>query len=333
MNELELAMDCGPDHKAFRRMNAIHLLLIGVSFEHVMRNSRIGERTLQLWISRFNDRGIDALAYRPKSGRPRKLALQEVEESILPLVDDPSLAGQSHWTAVKLHGWLRDERKLDLSYRTVVRYLHEQGYVRKMPRPVPAPPDPDSWEKSREAFAVELLALLEDPSQQVFFGDEAGFEGDPRPRQKWVKRGTRPEEPYHGGHLRRNVIGAVNPRSGQLVSLLVPYCDSTVFQVFLDTLASEAPPEPGMTHHLVLDNASWHKTGTLEWHHFKPLYLPPYSPDFNPIERLWQRLKGNDLAGYFTRNGEELEEKILGALGRLLEQPEIIRSVCNTHNK
>lgn len=333
MEELELAMDCGPDHKAFRRMNAIHLLLIGVSFEHVIRNSRISERTLQLWISRFNELGIDGLAYRPKSGRPRKLAAAEVDRVILPLVEDPSLAGQTHWTATKLHGWLRGDRDLDLSYRTVVRYLHERGYVRKLPRPVPAPPDPDGWEKAREAFAVELVGMLEDPAREVFFGDEAGFEGDPRPRLKWVKRGSRPVQEYHGGHLRRNVIGAVNTRSGQLVSLVVPHCDTAVFQVFLDTLASEAPERAGVTHHLVLDNAGWHKSGCLNWHHIKPVYLPPYSPDFNPIERLWQHLKGNDLAGYFTRKGQELEDKILRALGRLLDEPDVVRSACNPYTK
>ncbi|MCC6881209.1 MAG: transposase, partial [Verrucomicrobiales bacterium] len=43
---------------------------------------------------------------------------------------------------------------------------------------------------------------------------------------------------------------------------------------------------------LVVDNASWHHSKALDWHHIKPLHLPPYSPDFNPIERLWQHLRG-----------------------------------------
>ncbi|MEY3895325.1 MAG: superfamily endonuclease [Verrucomicrobiota bacterium] len=33
-------------------------------------------------------------------------------------------------------------------------------------------------------------------------------------------------------------------------------------------------------------NAGWHKSARLDWHHIKPVYLSPYSPDFNPIERL-----------------------------------------------
>ena len=138
----------------------------------------------------------------------------EISEKILPLVDDPKLADRHHWTARALCGWLKNNKELILSYRTLVRYLHEQDYARRILRPMPEPPDRDAWEDRRESFCGELLGMLEDPACEVFFGDEAGFEGDPRPRQKWVKRGSRPTQGYYGGHVRQNVVGAVNPSSG-----------------------------------------------------------------------------------------------------------------------
>jgi transposase len=321
-------MACCPDGKSYRRLNAIHLLLLGVAYDLVVRNCGRSERCLRLWISRFNEQGIDGLTYRPRSGRPRKLSAATVESEILPVVDDPSLAGQLHWTAVKLSGWLRREKPFDISYRKLVRYLHEQNYARRIPRPVPEPPDPMAWAKKREACAAELAALLADPAARVFFGDEAGFEGDPRPRHKWVKRGSRPTQSYYGGHLRRNVIGAVEPASGQFTSLIVAHCNTEVFQAFLDTLAAEAPPEEGKQIHLVLDNAGWHKSASLDWHHIQPFYLSPYSPDFNPIERFWQQLKGQAMAGFLTNDGDNLTGKLLESLQSLLEKPEIIRSVC-----
>lgn len=326
-------MDCGPDGKAFRRLNTIHLLLVGGSFELALRNSRVKERTLRLWISRFNERGIEGLAYRPYTGRPRKLDPVRVTSEILPLVDEPSLANQTHWTLTKLCGWLREENQIDLSYRTLVRYLHEHNYARRIPRKVPEPPDKVVWENQREAFAGELLDLLGDKKVDVFFGDEAGFEGDPRPRSKWVKRGTRPTQGYYGGHIRQNVVGAVNPASGQLVSLIVPHCDTEVFQAFLDTMATEVAKTKGRRVVLVLDNASWHKTKSLNWHHIEPVYLPAYSPDFNPIERLWQHLKSHYLAGYLTKSGQELSNKIYDSIRSLLDKPETIRSVCRTHSE
>jgi transposase len=72
---------------------------------------------------------------------------------------------------------------------------------------------------------------------------------------------------------------------------------------------------------------------SLQWHHIEPVYLPPYSPDFNPIERLWQHLKSNYLAGYITKYGDELNEKLFTSLRELLEQPKTIRSVCKTHSE
>ena len=40
-----------------------------------------------------------------------------------------------------------------------------------------------------------------------------------------------------------------------------------------------------------MDNASWHKSAQLHWHHFEPAYLPPYSPDLNPIEQTFAKFK------------------------------------------
>jgi len=326
-------MDCGCDNKAFRRLNAMHLLLIGADYPVVLRNSRVSDRMLRLWISRFNAQGIDGLTYRPRPGRPRKLESDKVASEVLPLLDNPALAGETHWTVVKLCGWLREKKEIDINYRTLVRYLHEHEYVRKMPRPVPEPPNRDAWEDQREEFAFELLDLLGNPTCEVFFGDEAGFEGDPRPRHKWVKRGSRPTQSYHGSHVRKNVIGAVNPSTGQLVTMIVPHCDAALFQIFLDTMAKDVPKSRGKRVMLVLDNASWHKTKCLHWHHIEPVYLPPYSPDFNPIERLWQHLKGHYLAGYFTKEGKDLCNKLAESIQDLMDKPKIIRSVCRTHSK
>ena len=64
-------MDCGPDSKAYRRLNAIHILLLGAPCQIVLRNSVVSERTVRLWIARFNEQGIDGLIYRPRPGRPR----------------------------------------------------------------------------------------------------------------------------------------------------------------------------------------------------------------------------------------------------------------------
>jgi len=294
-----------------------------------MKHARVSERCLQLWIQRYNDGGIDAISYKPKTGRPRLLEKETVEQQILPVVLDPKSVQENHWTATKLCGWLKQNKSLELSYSTLVRYLHEHKMVRRIPRPMPEPRDEEKWIEEREYFCSSLLDWMEDANVELFFGDEAGFEGDPRPRQKWVKRGSHPTQPYYGGHIRQNVVGAVSPSTGQLVSLIVPHNDTEVFQAFLDTMAAEVPEREGKQVYLILDNASWHKSTSLNWRHIVPKFLPAYSPDFNPIERLWQHLKSHYLAGYITKDRNELCDKLYESLANLIKSPETLKSVCN----
>lgn len=102
-------------------------------------------------------------------------------------------------SSIALRRWLKDNRELVMIYRTLVRCLHGQDYARRIPRPMPEPPGRDKRLKQREAFLPELAKLHDDEQVELFFGDEAGFEGDPRPRQGRMKRGTRPIQGYHGG--------------------------------------------------------------------------------------------------------------------------------------
>ena len=98
------------------------------------------------------------------------------------------------------------------------------------------------------------------------------------------------------------------------MSLIVPRCDTAVFQIFLDAMAAEVPRRRGKRVLLVLDNASWHKTKSLRWHHIKPVYLPPYSPDFNPIEMAFSKLKA-----LLRKAAERTVEGLWAAIGRLID--------------
>jgi hypothetical protein len=118
----------------------------------------------------------------------------------------------------------------------------------------------------------------------------------------------------------------VCPQSGGLSALVFDGVDTAVFQCFLDELAAAAPPVSGQRQLLIMDNASWHKSGTLRWHHFEPVYLPAYSPDFNPIERLWLRLKADWFTDYIARSGAELTDRLCVALNALIEDPEKVAS-------
>jgi hypothetical protein len=194
----------------------------------------------------------------------------------------------------------------------------------RLPRTWPERQD----EATRKAFLAALDALQQDPAAELWFADACGVEGDPRPRHRWVARGSRPRVPYLGDHLRGNVVGAVCPQSGQCFALIFEDVDTDGFQLFLDQLAQAVPPQAGKRRILVIDNASWHKAERLNWHHFEPRYLPAYRPDLNSIERLWLRLKAHWFADFLTRTPQALLERLVSALNAFLEDPPTVASQC-----
>lgn len=310
-----MAKRCAPTQQGFVRFQALELLLEGYTEREVARISDRDERTIQRWLAAFNERGIDGLALKGYAGRPRKIEAEKFSAQYVPLLLDPDRAGETHWTALKFHGYLKAEYREELSYATLLRYLHENELALRYPRRWPERQN----EQEREEYLRKHRKLCADSEVSLWYCDEAGFEGDPRPRRRWVKVGSRPRIPYLGDHIRHHVIGAVNPEQGELFSLVVPHSDHLVFQTFLDELAKHTNhSEPNRRTVLVLDNASWHKHSSLNWHHITPCYLPAYSPDYNPIEAIWRVLKDRFFNGWIAKTPDQLIERLCAALRSLI---------------
>lgn len=158
------------------RLRAVKALLLGIAFEQVMALFEAAERTLRDWVSAFNEQGIDGLIERTHPGRPRVIAEQQATY-LSALIEEPAKAGEAHWTARKLHGWVRSNLDLEVSYTTVWRLFHERGFSLQVPRPWPDRQD----EAAREVFRQKIATLLEDNDLEIWFQDEMGVEGDPRP--------------------------------------------------------------------------------------------------------------------------------------------------------
>ena len=237
--ELRVAMEAAPHKRSYVRLATVRALLLGYTRAQVCQIHDRSDRMVRLWIECFNRGGIDALITRARPGRPRKVKLERVRDLLLPVLENPAQAGQVHWTGVKIHGYLKEQLSLELGYRTAVRWLHELNFHLRVPQPWPERQN----EEERKKFQEELRALCADPQVELWFGDESGFEGDPRPRRRWVQPGKPRTVPYLGDHIRQNVIGAVAPQSGALFSLIVDGVDTDVFQFFLDEMAKAVPKE------------------------------------------------------------------------------------------
>lgn len=308
MSELDIASGAAASLRSHNRLMAIRALILGISHDQVTVLCQVSRRTLTNWINRFNAQGIDGLIDRPRPGRPRSIKKEQNDE-LKALVDNPELAGQTHWTAKKFHGYLRHELNQEVGYSTVVRWLHENNFALKVPRSWPERQD----NEQRQAFLERLRGYLDDPDIDIWYLDETGIEGDPRPRRRWAQKGEPIRQPYLGTHLRMNVTGMILPRLGDFYALEFTHNDTDIFQVFLDN-ANKDLKLARKRNLIVCDNATWHKVKKLRWGGFEPVFLPPYSPDLNPIERLWLLIKAEWFSDFIAKDYDQLIERIDKAL-------------------
>ena len=153
------------------------------------------------------------------------------------------------------------------------------------------------------------------------FLDESGVTTEMTRRYGWAPRPQRVSEAVPAGHWRTLTVLAALTLDGMLASMTIESpTDGDVFLAFLEQVLGPRL-EPG--HVVVLDNLGAHKVegvrGLIESRGAQLLYLPPYSPDFNPIEQAWSKLK-QLLRGVKARMLDQLEPAIARAIAAITPQ-------------
>jgi len=323
LKELEIAARAAKIQRTYVRLMAIKALITGFTHGQVAKLFGVNEDSVSRWVRRFNERGIDGITEGPRSGRRPKISAEQTD-GIRDLLLHPEKVSETHWTGRKFHGYLTNCCQLEAGYSTLMRWLRDAGFRLKVPRPWPLGQD----EEKRKEFVELIRTFLQDFGVDLWFLDECGIEGDPRPKARFAMRGDKILQPYSGAHLRMNVMGMVMPREGELYALEVSHCDTEVFQVFLDHANNDIEFKR-LRNILIMDNASWHKTKSLKWGRFEPLFLPPYSPDLNPIERLWLILKAQWFSGFYAKSLDELIDRLTLGLRWLIDRKNQNRKTCS----
>lgn len=320
--ELEGAIKAAASTRERDRLQAIKALLLDAPFHFVCELYGLSERSLRRWVCAFNLQGIDGLIDKPRPGRPAAIPAAHAER-LRDLIVRPSQAEITHWTAKKFHGYLRDQLQIECGYRTVVRWLHEHNFRLKVPQPWPDRQD----EAARQAWLKQLRELLADEQIELWYMDEMGVEGDPRPRRRWAPVGEKTRVTKNGDHLRMNVTGMICPRTGEAFLLEFSHNDREVFQAFLDEANAHVTTQRPRNV-LICDNASWHKCKNNVWGKFEPLFLPAYSPDFNPIERLWLLIKTRWFSDFVAKGRDHLIEHLSKALNWAMDRAQENQQTC-----
>jgi transposase len=143
---------------------------------------------------------------------------------------------------------------------------------------------------------------------RIMFADEARFGRMNRIRPCWAPVGTRPAV---AAQLIREYIylyGAVSPKDGTCVYLIMPTSNTASFQAFLQVLARRFARQDIL---LVLDGAPNHRCGDLSVpDNITLLYLPPYSPELNPKENLWDEIREKIFKNYALKSMDAVRAKL-----------------------
>jgi len=325
--ELDIATKATPLKQSHERLMAIRALLLGIPKDQVAALYQVTDRTLNNWIAKFNASGIDGLIEAKRSGRPRVIPFDKTAK-LRQLVQQPQRVGVTHWTGRKFHGYLQEQMNREVGYSTVIRWLHDNNFRLKVPQPWPDRQD----EELRKSFIGKVKTWLADEEIDLWYLDETGIEGDPRPRRRWIQKGEKATITKNGDHLRMNVTGMVCPRSGEFYALEFSHSDTEIFQAFLDNANADIKLRRSRNL-LICDNASWHKKKSLNWGCFEPIFLPPYSPDLNPIERLWLIMKAEWFSDFIAKDRNELIARLDKALQWLISRHEQNQKTCSIKKK
>jgi transposase len=144
----------------------------------------------------------------------------------------------------------------------------------------------------------------------------------------WWKRGERPPGLLDQRYVSAYIYAAVEPGTDNAFALILPDANGAGMQVFLDAFAATIRDEQHVA--LVLDGAGWHVSKTLRVpSNITLVPLPPYSPELNPVERVWLYLKQRFLSMRLLNDYQAIVAAASKAWKRLCRQTGRIASLTS----
>ena len=292
-----------------------HILLLlddGHSWAAVAALLFCSSRTIDRWVKRFHAEGAAGLAGH-KPGRPFRFAAEWIAVVV----------GWVTTRAPRAYGFLPSRRSCEalalvmlrdhevaVSRETVRRWLHRGGLVYRRPRPTLGPTD-----EEREAKLAALRKVLAElpADETAVFQDEVDINTNPKIGAMWMRKGRQATVETPGNNEKRYLSGSIHWRTGQVfLTEGKPRQgrNTALFLAHLDDLRGRLRRYKKI--HVICDNAKCHTSNEVAvylWEHRDRIdlhFLPSYSPDCNPIERVWWNLHDQITRNHQCQSMEEL---------------------------
>ena len=313
------------DVREMMRLKALMAYYKGMTLKTVAQAYDIGVKTLKQWVKKFE--AETELGDKARSGRPAKLSPGQKQQ----LKAIITRHKEQVWTARHVYVLLSAVfmvsyapqylpellRSLGLSYHKAVHILIKKNEAKRK-----------KWiQETLPALYVKVIQQ----GWRLFCMDEVGFQTEGTLAYSWGPKGEKIEIKNYGRHGRVNLMGALEYGSGVFYGVLTSFrVNAQRFRRFLCHLKREMPADKLI---IICDNASFHKAKWLkEWYNNQQSwlhveFLPGYSPDFNPIERLWRWMKKEYIHNECWASQAALRKHLQRVLLTMPQHPEEIKGV------
>lgn len=321
------------DHKAREaiRIRAVQQVQNGESPEAVIKALGFTRCCIYQWLAAYRAGGWDALKTGRIGGRPKKLSAFQIRWIYKTVTSKNPLQLKfpfALWTRGMIRTLLWEKYRIRLSLSSIGRLLAQLGLTCQKPLVKALQQNPslvEQWLK-KEYPRIRLQAKRE--GAQIFFEDESGVRSDFHSGTTWGLKGKTPVIRSTGQRFRFNMISAVSPRGDIQFMVTEKSANAFVFLKFLRRLLHGRRRKI----FLIVDAHPSHRSKkvqaflkTVE----KKLclfFLPPYSPELNPDELVWNDVKNNGVGKSFIAQKQDLKTAVVSRLRYLQKNPSHVRS-------
>jgi transposase len=282
--------------KLVKRLHALLALAQGQNVHEVAEMLDLGEQTVRDYRNAFLIHGMASLVYKAPPGRPSKLTKTQRQQLAEWIKARPQDCGYTSgcWNTPMIQDLI--ERRFGVTYHPhyIATLLHNMGFSYQKARFVSDHLNEAKRLEWRHTRWPKILRQAKQRKALLLFGDEASFAQWGSLSYTWALRGQQPEVPTSGKRKAYKIFGLIDYFSGQVFyKSQTGRFNSESYAAFLLDVLSQTKK-----HVIVIqDGARYHTSKAMQQFftaHADRLtleQLPAYSPDFNPIEHLWKKVK------------------------------------------
>lgn len=322
--ELEKAYICG-DLRAVRHLSVLIMIGSRIALEVVLSIWNISQQTVYNWLNDFLVYGLDSLEYQNVPGRPPRLTKSQKRDLSKWIEDGPEAHGYMTgcWTSVLIQDLIYQKFHVLYNRFYVCELLRNLGFSFQKACFVSDHLDAEARKHWMKKEFPKILKQAKRLSAPVYFGDEASFALWGSLSYTWARKGQQPQVRTTGLRKGYKVFGAIEFFSGHLVYQgTEERFQSNSYQSFLLHLLSQVSGKII----LIQDGARYHTCKAtrqfFEQHKDRLIVhqLPSYSPDYNPIEYLWKKVKTKATHNRYFAEFAKLTQSVENALNVLATQ-------------